>query len=74
MCHFCSFCCVIEVHTRCYKLEVFYINIFGFSSTRGKYATMFILLHYTENVSAIVVPHRVYIDIIMQINMVTLYD
>ena len=26
MCHFCCFSCVIEVHTRCYKLEVFYIN------------------------------------------------
>ena len=26
MCHFCSFSYVIEVHTRCYKPEVFYIN------------------------------------------------
>ena len=43
ICHFSSFSCVIEAHTPCYKLEVFYINICGFSCTRRKYATMFIL-------------------------------
>ena len=72
--NFCSFSCVIEVHTRCYKLEVFYINICGFSSARRKYATMFIYLHYTSNLSSIVVPHRDDTDIIMPLNMVTLYD
>ena len=70
---FFSFSCVIEVHTRCYKLEVFYINICGFSSARRKYATVFILFA-TYNLSAIAVPHRDDTDIIMPLNMVTLYD
>ena len=52
----------------------FYIQICGFSSTRRKYATMFILFALYKNVCAIVVPHRVDTDIIMSLNMVALYD
>ena len=74
MCHFCSFSCVIEVHTRCYELEVFYINICGFSSARLKYAIMFILFALYSNLSSIAAPHRDDTDIIMPLNMVTLYD
>ena len=74
MCHFCSFSCVIEVHTRCYKVEVFYINICGFSSARRSMLPCSFYLHYTSNLSSFAVPHRADTDIIMPLNMVTLYD
>ena len=63
---FFSFSCFIEVHTRCYKLEVFYINICGLSSARRKYATLrcSFYLHYAENTGAIAAPHRGDTDIV----------
>ena len=73
--HFCSFSCVIEVHTRCYKLEVFlhkYLAVFLVQD--GSMLTCSFYLHYTDKLSTIAVPHRDDTDIIMPINMVTLYD
>ena len=74
MCHFCSFSCVIEVHARCYKLEVFCTNICGCSSARRKYATVFILFALYRKRKRYCCSHRVDADIIMYLNVVTLYD
>ena len=72
MCHFCSFSSLIEVHTRRYKLEVFYINICGFLVQDGSKLQCSFYLHYTDKLSTLAVPHRDDTGIIMPLNMVTL--
>ena len=56
------------------KLQKSLHKYLRFSSARRKYATMFILFALYYNLSAIAVPHRDDTDIIMPLNMVTLYD
>ena len=52
------------------NFKFIYINICGFSS---KLQCSF-YLHYTDKLSTIAVSHRDDTDIIMPLNMVTLYD